>query len=45
MSKEYKKSIIKVWQTLTSDDPLNWKAKLRGPQNTPYANGVFQLNI
>ena len=45
MNKEYKPSIAKVWQSLTNDDPLNWKAKIRGPAGTPYANGIFQLNI
>lgn len=45
MNKEYKKSIIKVWASVSNDDPLNWKAKIRGPSDTPYANGVFLLNI
>ena len=33
------------WEPVDESDYFNWSATILGPENSPYANGLFKLNI
>jgi ubiquitin-conjugating enzyme E2 D/E len=41
--KENKESEYRVW--LVNDNMKHWKAKIRGPPDTPFEGGIYLLNL
>lgn len=37
--------VFSIPTTITADNLLLWKAWIKGPAETPYEDGVFQLDI
>ncbi len=30
-----------MWQSVTNENLLNWKLKIKGPKESPYEDGTF----